>query len=85
MSDYVGIVRSNFRLDRAFRRLGFLYHETESFYKETKLSVPLCELRNVIQVAYLMVKSAIDRKESRGLHYNTDYPEKEQVGRDIIL
>lgn len=85
MSDYVGIVRSNFRLDRAFRRLGFLYQETESFYKETKLSVPLCELRNVIQVAYLMVKSAIDRKESRGLHYNTDYPEKEQVGKDIIL
>src|SRR5690606_36776149 len=47
MSDYVGIVRSDFRLERAMRRLGLLYDETESFYKNTKLSVKLCELRNV--------------------------------------
>lgn len=73
MSDYVGIVRSDFRLDRALRRLGFLYEETENFYKKTKLSVKLCELRNVIQNAYLVVKSAKMRKESRGLHYTTDY------------
>src|SRR5690606_1437065 len=53
MSDYVGIVRSDFRLERALRRLGLLYDETESFYKNTRLSVKLCELRNVIQVAYL--------------------------------
>lgn len=74
MSDYVGIVRSDFRLDRALRRLGLLYDETESFYKNTKLSVPLCELRNVIQVAYLVIKFAMERKESRGLHFTTDYP-----------
>src|SRR5690606_12918582 len=76
MSDYVGIVRSNFRLERAMRRLGLLYDETESFYKNTRLSVKLCELRNVIQVAYLVIKSAMARKESRGLHYTTDYPER---------
>ncbi|WP_028298230.1 L-aspartate oxidase [Olivibacter sitiensis] len=74
MSDYVGIVRSDFRLDRAFRRLGLLHEETEAFYKNTKLSVPLCELRNVIQVAYIVIKSAMHRQESRGLHYTTDYP-----------
>lgn len=75
MSDYVGIVRSDFRLERAMRRLGLLYDETERFYKNTRLSVKLCELRNVIQVAYLVIKSATARKESRGLHYTTDYPD----------
>lgn len=85
MSDYVGIVRSDFRLDRAMRRLGFLHEETEDFYKNTKLSVKLCELRNVIQVAYLIVKSAMLRKESRGLHYTTDYPEKSTSLTDTIL
>ncbi|MDB5135741.1 MAG: nadB, partial [Mucilaginibacter sp.] len=74
MSDYVGIVRSDFRLDRAMRRLGLLYEETEEFYKRTKISVKLCELRNLIQVSYIVVKSAMLRKESRGLHYTTDYP-----------
>lgn len=85
MSDYVGIVRSDFRLDRAIRRLGFLYEETEEFYRNTKLSVKLCELRNVIQVAYLIVKSAMQRKESRGLHYTTDYPDKSASLQDTVL
>lgn len=85
MSDYVGIVRSDFRLERAMRRLGLLYEETESFYKNTKLSVKLCELRNVIQVAYLVVKSAMSRKESRGLHYTTDYPNHADILTDTIL
>ena len=85
MSDYVGIVRSDFRLDRAMRRLGLLYEETESFYKNTKLSVKLCELRNVIQVAYLVVKSAMNRKESRGLHYTTDFPNHANELEDTIL
>lgn len=85
MSDYVGIVRSDFRLDRAMRRLGFLFEETEEFYKHTKLSVKLCELRNVIQVAYLIVKSAMQRKESRGLHYTTDYPEKAEELTDTVV
>lgn len=85
MSDYVGIVRSDFRLDRAIRRLGFLHEETEDFYRKTKLSVQLCELRNVIQIAYLVVKSAMRRKESRGLHYNTDYPYHSDRISDTIL
>lgn len=85
MSDYVGIVRSDFRLDRALRRLGLLYDETESFYKNTKLSVKLCEVRNVIQVAYLVIKCARSRKESRGLHYTTDYPTHAEVVEDTII
>ncbi len=85
MSDYVGIVRSDFRLERALRRLGLLYEETESFYKMTILSVKLCELRNVIQNAYLVIKSAMLRKESRGLHYTTDYKPHAQKPHDTVL
>ncbi|TZF85776.1 L-aspartate oxidase (plasmid) [Pedobacter sp. BS3] len=85
MSDYVGIVRSDFRLDRAMRRLGLLHEETESFYKQTKVSVKLCELRNVIQTAYLMIKAAMMRKESRGLHYTTDYPQHQENPVDTIF
>lgn len=85
MSDYVGIVRSDFRLERAMRRLGLLYDETESFYRNTRLSVKLCELRNVIQVAYLVTKSAMNRKESRGLHYTTDYPERAGTLSDTVF
>lgn len=85
MSDYVGIVRSDFRLDRALRRLYLLYEETEEFYKKNKVSVKLCELRNVIQVAYLVIKSAIYRKESRGLHYTTDYPKHAKETTDTII
>lgn len=85
MSDYVGIVRSDFRLERAMRRLGLFYDETESFYKNTKLSIKLCELRNVIQVAYLVVKSAMARKESRGLHYTTDYPIHAKALNDTVF
>jgi L-aspartate oxidase len=76
MSDYVGIVRSDFRLERASRRIKMLKDETEDFYKRTKLSVKLCELRNLIQCAELVVRCAMKRKESRGLHFTTDYPYK---------
>lgn len=76
MSDYVGIVRSDFRLERAMRRLQLLKDETEEFYKKTKLSVKLCELRNLILCAEMVIKCAQKRKESRGLHYTTDYPYK---------
>ncbi|RYU89324.1 L-aspartate oxidase [Mucilaginibacter terrigena] len=85
MNDYVGIVRSDFRLERAMRRLRLLYEETEDFYKKTKLSVKLCELRNLIQVSYLVVKSATARHESRGLHYTTDYPEHQEVLEDTVF
>ena len=85
MNDYVGIVRSDFRLDRAMRRLGLLHEETEAFYKRTKLSVKLCELRNLIQVSYIVVKSAMMRKESRGLHYTTDYPVHAEELHDTVF
>lgn len=85
MSDYVGIVRSDFRLDRALRRLGLLHEETESFYKKTKLSLKLCELRNIIQNSYIVIKSAMMRKESRGLHYTTDYPEHQDNPQDTVF
>ncbi len=76
MSDYVGIVRSDFRLERAMTRLKMLKEETEEFYKKTKISVKLCELRNLILCAEMVIKCAMSRKESRGLHYTTDYPYK---------
>ncbi|SMO40011.1 L-aspartate oxidase [Gracilimonas mengyeensis] len=75
MSDYVGIVRSNLRLERAMRRVELLNDEVEDFYDRTRVSVPLCELRNLICVGYLIIRSALQRKESRGLHYTTDYTE----------
>jgi L-aspartate oxidase len=85
MSDYVGIVRSKVRLERAMKRLDLLHFETEQLYKTTVLSPQLCELRNLITIGYLIVKSAQFRKESRGLHYNIDYPLKSAVAENIIL
>lgn len=77
MSNYVGIVRSTIRLQRALDRLQILHRETEGMYRRTTLSTPLCELRNLILVGYLIIKSARVRKESRGLHYSIDYPRNE--------
>ena len=74
MSSYVGIVRSNLRLQRALDRLEILYRETEELYKRSILTIKLCELRNLITVAYLIIKLARRRKESRGLHFSLDYP-----------
>lgn len=76
MSNYVGIVRSNLRLKRAFDRLLILHNETESLYQRTTVSPQLCELRNLIKVGYIIIKMAMQRKESRGLHYSLDYPRK---------
>lgn len=73
MSSYVGIVRSNLRLQRALDRLNLLYEETEDLYNKSILTPRLCELRNMINVAYLVIKQAIARKENRGLHYSLDY------------
>ena len=73
MSNYVGIVRSNLRLNRALDRLEILYNETEDLYKKSKVSVKLCELRNLINVGYLIIRMGQQRKESIGLHYNQDY------------
>jgi L-aspartate oxidase len=85
MSDYVGIVRTNVRLERAMRRLDMLHEETESLYETTEVSPQLCELRNMITVGYLIVKGASFRKESRGLHFNTDYPNKSELVQNIVL
>jgi L-aspartate oxidase len=85
MSDYVGIVRTDVRLERAMKRLDLLYAETEELYRSTKVSPQLCELRNLITVGYLIVKGAQFRKESRGLHYNTDHQEKSALLQNIIL
>ena len=76
MSYYVGIVRTDVRLKRALDRLYLLYQETEKLYHQTKISPQLCELRNLITIAYLVARGADMRKESRGLHFNTDHPEK---------
>jgi L-aspartate oxidase len=74
MSNYVGIVRSNLRLHRAWKRLDLLYEETEELFKRVKPTRDICELRNMINVGYLITRQAIERKESRGLHYTIDYP-----------
>ncbi len=78
MSTYVGIVRSNLRLDRAWNRLDILYEETEKLFKRSKASREICELRNIINVGYLIMRQAKERKESRGLHFTIDYPPKQQ-------
>ena len=79
MSTYVGIVRSNLRLDRAWNRLDILYEETEKLFKQSKASKEICELRNLINVGYLIMRQAKERHESRGLHYSIDYtPVKRQ-------
>ena len=74
MWDYVGIVRSTYRLKRAERRLKLIAQEIEAYYRRTKVTVPLLELRNIALTALLIVRSALKRKESRGLHFMTDYP-----------
>lgn len=74
MSNYVGIVRSDLRLHRAWDRLDMLYEETENLFKRVKASRDICELRNMINVGYLITRWALERKECRGLHFTTDYP-----------
>ena len=85
MSDYVGIVRNNVRLQRAIKRIDLLFEETEGLYQTTTVSPQLLELRNMITVGYLITKAASFRKESRGLHYNTDYPYKSDLIQNIVL
>jgi len=85
MSDYVGIVRTDVRLARAMKRLDLLFEETEQLYRSTKVSPQLCELRNLITTGYLIVKGAEFRKESRGLHFNTNHPQKNNIIQNTIL
>jgi L-aspartate oxidase len=76
MSNYVGIVRSDLRLERALIRLEIIYKETESLFKRSLISKKICELRNLINVGYLIIKMAKNRQESRGLHYSIDHPKR---------
>ena len=77
MSSYVGIVRSDLRLRRAMDRLNILYRETEDFFHRSEVSRDICELRNIIKVGYMVIKQAMARKESRGLHFTVDYPDRD--------
>jgi L-aspartate oxidase len=86
MWDYVGIVRSTVQLNRAITRMITLYEEIEDYYRRTRVSMELLELRNLSAVAYLIVRSALRRNESRGLHFMTDYLDKDdKYLKDTII
>ena len=77
MRDYVGIVRSNKRLKRAVKHLDLIHSEVEELYKEFKISTPLCELRNMVNVSHLIVQQSLKRNENKGGYFNVDNVEKQ--------
>ena len=85
MWDYVGIVRTTKRLERALNRVENLHREIDEYYWNFKIEPSLIELRNQVQVALLIIRSALARRESRGLHYTLDYPSKLSEIRDTVL
>jgi L-aspartate oxidase len=85
MWDYVGIVRTNKRLERALHRIGLLEKEIEEFYANYRVGNDLIELRNLVLTAHLIVKSAQLRHESRGLHFSREYPETLPRALDTVL
>ncbi len=86
MWNYVGIVRSKKHLNRAYRRVSVIYEEIEDYYKRSKITSELLQLRNLVTVAYLIITSALRRNESRGLHFMTDFPESnDKYLKDTIV
>jgi len=85
MWDYVGIVRTNKRLERAAHRIALLQGEIQEFYAQFHVTRDLLELRNLVQVADLIVRSAQSRHESRGLHFSRDYPQTDAVAKPTLL
>ena len=85
MWNYVGIVRTNKRLTRAMHRIQMLRNEVDEFYSNFRVSNNLIELRNLLQVAELIVRSAMERHESRGLHYSKDYPNLAEIAVPTVL
>ncbi len=85
MWNFVGIVRTTKRLERAKRRIDMLRQEVGDYYRNFRVTPDLIELRNLLEVADLIVRSALDRKESRGLHYTLDFPQTLPDAKDTIL
>ena len=85
MWDYVGIVRTTKRLERAQHRVALLAQEVDEYYGNFRVTPDLIELRNLLEVARLVVRSALHRKESRGLHYTLDYPDMLPQALDTVL
>ena len=85
MWDYVGIVRTSRRLEYAADRIALLEKEVSGYYGRFQITRPLLEMRNLARVSSLMVQCAAERQESRGLHYNSDFPNTASVPRDSIL
>jgi L-aspartate oxidase len=85
MWNYVGIVRTTKRLERAQHRIGLLKEEVAEYYRHFRVGTDLIELRNLLQTAELIVRSALTRRESRGLHYTLDYPEMLSEAKDTVL
>jgi L-aspartate oxidase len=85
MWDFVGIVRTTKRLERALNRVELLQKEIQDYYRHFKVGNNLLELRNLVQVAELIIRCALERKESRGLHYTLDYPKTKPKGKPTIL
>ena len=85
MWDYVGIVRTNKRLERALHRIRLLEREIDEYYAHFRISNDLIELRNLVMTAHLIVRSAMQRHESRGLHFSRDYPDTSDAASPTIL